>query len=71
MNDAIHWAASDDLGNRTHFFTGNGHHARLKVKAVKFEDQGIFRCRVDFSNSPTRNFRVNLTLVGKFIYDMI
>ncbi|XP_053597595.1 synaptogenesis protein syg-2 [Microplitis demolitor] len=73
MNDAIHWAASDDLGNRTHFFTGNGHHARLKVKAVKFEDQGIFRCRVDFSNSPTRNFRVNLTLVEQptrpIIYD--
>ncbi|CAG5107617.1 Protein of unknown function [Cotesia congregata] len=73
MNDAIHWAASDDLGNRTHFFSGNSHRARLKVKTVKFEDQGIFRCRVDFSNSPTRNFRVNLTLVEQptrpIIYD--
>ncbi|KAK0089900.1 hypothetical protein PV326_004334, partial [Microctonus aethiopoides] len=70
---AIHWAASDDLGNRTHFITGDGQRARLKVKTVKFNDQGIFRCRVDFSNSPTRNFLVNLTLVEQptkpVIYD--
>lgn len=65
LASAIHWAVSDDLGKRTYFQIGNGHQARLKVTKVTYRDQGIFRCRVDFVNSPTRNFRVNLTLVGE------
>lgn len=66
LASAIHWAVSDDLGKRTYFQIGNGHQAKLKVTKVAYRDQGIFRCRVDFINSPTRNFRVNLTLVGEF-----
>ena len=64
LASAIHWAVSDDLGKRTYFQIGDGHRAKLKVTKVTVQDQGIFRCRVDFINSPTRNFRVNLTLVG-------
>ncbi|XP_076637456.1 motor axon guidance molcule sidestep isoform X2 [Colletes latitarsis] len=63
LSTAIHWAISDDLGRRTYFQIGDGHRAKLKVTKVTFKDQGIFRCRVDFIDSPTRNFRVNLTLV--------
>ncbi|KAG7204105.1 hypothetical protein KM043_001954 [Ampulex compressa] len=70
---AIHWAVSDDLGKRTYFQVGDGHRAKLKVTKVTIKDQGVFRCRVDFINSPTRNFRVNLTLVEEpsrpVIYD--
>ncbi|CAK9822812.1 Neural cell adhesion molecule 1 [Anthophora retusa] len=73
LASAIHWAVSDDLGKRTYFQIGDGHRAKLKVTKVTFKDQGIFRCRVDFINSPTRNFRVNLTLVEEpskpVIYD--
>ncbi|XP_012149946.1 motor axon guidance molcule sidestep isoform X2 [Megachile rotundata] len=73
LTSAIHWAVSDDLGKRTYFQIGDGHRAKLKVAKVTFKDQGIFRCRVDFINSPTRNFRVNLTLVEEpskpVIYD--
>lgn len=66
MTDANHWAVSDDLGGRTYFQVGDGHRARLKVTKVTLKDQGVFRCRVDFVDSPTRNFRVNLTLVGNY-----
>lgn len=66
LASAIHWAVSDDLGKRTYFQIGNGHQAKLKVTKVTYKDQGVFRCRVDFINSPTRNFRVNLTLVGEY-----
>ncbi|XP_076759532.1 motor axon guidance molcule sidestep [Xylocopa sonorina] len=73
LASAVHWAVSDDLGKRTYFQIGDGHRAKLKVRSVTFADQGIFRCRVDFVNSPTRNFRVNLTLVEEpsepVIYD--
>ncbi|XP_066588707.1 neural cell adhesion molecule 2-like isoform X2 [Prorops nasuta] len=72
-HNAVHWAGSDDLGNRTYFQVADGHRAKLKVTRVTLKDQGLFRCRVDFVNSPTRNFRVNLTLVEEptspVIYD--
>lgn len=64
--NAVHWAVSDDLGKRTYFQVGDGHRAKLKVTKVTLKDQGVFRCRVDFVDSPTRNFRVNLTLVGNY-----
>ena len=67
LHDALHWAISDDLGSRTNFlidtFSSRG---KLKIKNVNELDQGVFRCRVDFDNSPTTNSRVNLTLIGKF-----
>ncbi|CAL7951229.1 unnamed protein product [Xylocopa violacea] len=73
LASAVHWAVSDDLGKRTYFQIADGHRAKLKVRKVTYDDQGIFRCRVDFVNSPTRNFRVNLTLVEQpsepVIYD--
>lgn len=65
MDKASHLAVGDDLGSRAYFIT-NEHPSlsRLKIHNVTSEDEGLFRCRVDFINSPTRNFKVNLSLVG-------
>ncbi|XP_065167789.1 B-cell receptor CD22 [Atheta coriaria] len=64
LNTASHLTMSDDLGTRSYFITDeNPSRARLKIHRVTHEDEGVFRCRVDFTNSPTRNFKVNLTLV--------
>lgn len=60
---------SDDLGNRAYFITEDQPSmSRLRIQNVSMQDQGVFRCRVDFINSPTRNFQVNLTLVGQTFY---
>ncbi|XP_048509364.1 hemicentin-2 isoform X2 [Athalia rosae] len=74
LNKSVHAALVNDSGKKSFFLVGDGHHrARLKITNVTFNDQGVFRCRVDFANSPTRNFRVNLTLVEQptkpVIYD--
>ncbi|XP_015589781.1 uncharacterized protein LOC107265151 isoform X5 [Cephus cinctus] len=73
LRNAIHSAVSDDFGRRTYLNMDDVHRARLKVNKVTLKDQGVFRCRVDFVNSPTRSFWVNLTLVEQptapVIYD--
>uniref|UniRef100_A0A8D8YTR6 Hemicentin-2 n=1 Tax=Cacopsylla melanoneura TaxID=428564 RepID=A0A8D8YTR6_9HEMI len=36
---------------------------KLMIANVLESDKGVYRCRIDFSDSPTRNFRVQLSLV--------
>lgn len=65
---ATHSALASDLGQRLFFAVpDNPKESRLQIRDVKITDGGVYRCRVDFFNSPTRNFRINLTLVGEYI----
>lgn len=65
LEHAIHWAMSNDFGSRSNFLLGKGSiRSRLKISKVAESDQGIYRCRIDFNNSPTKNYKVNLTLIG-------
>lgn len=74
------WSSSSGFGDRAYFHSSNGERPlldpdqlvdHLTVDRAKATDTGIYRCRVDFLKSPTRNRLVNLTVIGNFINQLI
>ena len=37
----------------------------LNINDPKANEAGIYKCRVDFKTAPTRNYLLNLTVIGK------
>lgn len=63
LEHASHWA-EQDLGHRAVMRVNRKQHGLL-LEDIQLKDQGMYRCRVDFVESPTRNVRVRLRVVGK------
>ncbi|CAH1392855.1 unnamed protein product [Nezara viridula] len=63
FNQALLWSDALSFGPRAYFVTGKRPVAALQLDAVQLKDAGVYRCRVDFRNSPTRNFQVKLTVI--------
>ncbi|XP_058813895.1 serine-rich adhesin for platelets isoform X2 [Topomyia yanbarensis] len=58
---ALYWSETAAFGPRAYFVTVSKP-AALTVDNIQLDDEGVYRCRVDFQNSPTRNHRINLTV---------
>lgn len=63
-NKAALWSDKNVFGPRAYFATVSKP-AHLTLQKVQLDDEGAYRCRVDFKNSPTRNFQINLTVIGE------
>ncbi|KAF9419955.1 hypothetical protein HW555_003667 [Spodoptera exigua] len=61
----VHWAVAGEFGARTHFVLNESDpsSAHLVVEKVARQDEGVYRCRIDYVDAPTRNYRVNLTVI--------
>lgn len=66
FNQAKLWSSPDAFGARA-FFRTQSHPAQLLIDDIHMNDEGIYRCRVDFRNSPTRNLKINFTVISKYL----
>ncbi|GBP69054.1 Cell adhesion molecule 1 [Eumeta japonica] len=62
----VHWAVVGEFDARTHFVLNESDPggAHLAISKVSPTDEGLYRCRVDYVDAPTRNYRVNLTVIA-------
>lgn len=65
LEQAVHWADQNVFTTKPHFFYDT-HPPALRVRSIEQKDAGIYRCRVDFQHSPTRNWRIQLSVSGNY-----
>lgn len=67
LEQAKHWK-NERLASRAQFDTSAASSAAFMLSNVSEDDDGIYRCRVDFRHTPTRHVRYQLNVVRKFQY---
>lgn len=70
VSKGIHMAVSD-LEKRCSFSLTGLSGGHLKVFKVTKSDEGLYKCRVDFSNSPTQQYKINLALAGSYMLNYV
>ena len=65
MEIGRHWNDGINLGARARFDENAKPQPVLWIESLKDSDQGTYRCRVDFKQAPTKNFKINLNVIGK------
>lgn len=65
IDTASRWSDPSTFHDRG-TFEPNKVPAMLEIKSVRNSDTGVYRCRVDFQKNPTRNSKVNLTVISEY-----
>ncbi|KAI5740170.1 hypothetical protein M8J76_001218 [Diaphorina citri] len=63
MSNKKVWSSPTVFNDRASFKMAGT--ARLVVSHVNMDDESMYRCRVDFKNSPTKNIKINLTVIRR------
>lgn len=61
---AERWSDDNVFSNRAYFMPEK-QPAELGIDHIREADQAVYRCRVDFRIGPSRNSKVNLTVIGE------
>jgi len=61
LSTASQWADTSSIGRRSTFRTNSN--TALLIDSITKQDEGMFRCRVDYKNSPTKNVKINFTVI--------
>lgn len=63
LDKGSHHEGNGSLNGRSHFNTTLL--PSFVITNVKGQDNGLYRCRADFVKSPTRNIKIQLSVIGK------
>ncbi|XP_017005891.2 neural cell adhesion molecule 1-A [Drosophila takahashii] len=62
LEQGIPWADESVFNKKAHFQHDTSPPV-LRIKNIQTSDAGLYKCRVDFHRSPTRNWRINVTVL--------
>lgn len=69
LEKGLHHEGTGSLNGRSHFNTTSL--PSFIITNVKGQDNGLYRCRVDFIKSPTRNIKIQLSVIGEYFFVMV
>lgn len=70
LDTGSHHEGNSSLTGRSHFNTTQRETAFV-ISNTKGSDNGLYRCRVDFLKSPTRNIKIQLSVIGESILTLL